>query len=200
MKKFLLALTLTLLLLGCVFASSNVTVNGVDFEIPSKYQGGELKNDMYRLDNDFSIRCVSDNVVNAIGLWAEEQDSSEDLSIDNHPVRHFYQYSKIHHGNWSHAYFASGKEVYEITWTGEKIDNDIEKLIKNTPPSKIDEDAFYDTLDKSYEIYKTQKIYQLNHDGEYNYNDAKHQSQYKQIEKQENRKFNEILLTYHKNN
>ena len=197
MKKLFLTLTLTFLLMGFVFAGSTITINDVDFEIPSKYKGGELKNDMYRLDNDFSIRCISDNVPKAIGLWAEEEDFSQDLTIDNHPVRHFCQYSEIHHGNLSHAYFASGEEIYEITWTGEEIDEAIENLIKNAPPSKIDEDAFYNVLDKSYDIYKTQKINQLNSDGEYNYLEAKYQSQYNPVEKQDNKKLNEILLTYY---
>ena len=56
MKRIFPALTLTFLLMGFAFAGSTATINDVDFEIPSKYQGGELKNDMYRLDKDFSIR------------------------------------------------------------------------------------------------------------------------------------------------
>ena len=138
MKKIFIILCGAILLLGCCYATdSAVEINSAEFEIPSKYQGGEFNGLEYKLDNTFSIRCVDDNIANAIGLWASESDFSEDLNINNHPVRHFCQYNKYVEGNHSHAYFLSGESVYEIAWTGKEINTDIEKLIKNTPKSEI---------------------------------------------------------------
>ena len=152
----------------------------------------------YELDNIFSIRCIDSNVAQSIGLWASECNSSQDLNIDGHPVRHFCQYNKYAHGNHSHAYFASGDSIYEIAWTGKEIDSDIENLIKKTPPSKIDDDAFYDGMDLCLDIYKQQKIDKLNKDSDYNYLEAKYNSQLDQQE-QGNTRLKEILLTYYVN-
>lgn len=197
MKKIFIILTVGLLIMGCAYASnSHVNINGIDFELPEKYQGGEEKNRGYELDNVFSIRCIDDNPINAIGLWAAEKDFSEDSNIAGHPVRHYFQYNQYVNGNHSHAYFASGESVYEISWTGSQIDRDIEKLIKNTPKSKIDDDAFYGALDKSVDIYKEVKKDQLNKDSEYNYLEAKYNSQVNQ-QKPDDTRLKEILLTYY---
>jgi len=197
MKRIMVALTLTILLMSFVYAGSNVKVNDAEFSLPPKYQGGELDNNSYRLNNTFSIRCIDENVAGTIGLWASEKEFEEDLDIANHPVRHFYQHNSYVNDYHSHAYFASGKSVYEIAWTGKEINRDIENLIKNTSPSEISEDAFYNALDKSIDIYKEQKINQLNLDGEYNYQEAKYQSKLHEQQTPDDRKLNQILLTYY---
>ena len=197
MKRIMVALTLTILLMSFVYAGSNVKVNDAEFSLPSKYQGGDLDNNSYRLNNTFSIRCIDENVASAIGLWASEKEFEEDLDIANHPVRHFYQHNSYVNDYHSHAYFASGKSVYEIAWTGKEINRDIENLIKNTSPSEISEDVFYNALDKSINIYKEQKINQLNPDEEYNYQEAKYQSKLHEQQTSDNSRFNQILLTYY---
>ncbi|MBR6993933.1 MAG: hypothetical protein IKH85_07650 [Methanobrevibacter sp.] len=199
MKKILIILILSILLLGFVHAKSDsVEIDNVTFKIPPKYQGGEFKYGYYRLDNKFSIRCVDDNIPKAIGLWTAEQDFGEDISVGKHPVRHFYQYNTYVEGNDSHAYFASGKSVYEISWVGEKIDKDIKQLIKSTPPSKISNDDFYDLLDVSYEIYKLERQMQDEYDAQYNYMEAKYNEQLKQtkIDQQHDNRMKELWITY----
>lgn len=62
-----------------------------------------------------------------------EKDYEENLTVSNHPARHYCQYNA--HDNYSHVYFASGNSIYEISWQGNNITLDIEKLIKNAPPS-----------------------------------------------------------------
>lgn len=199
MKKIVIILFITLFFLSNAYAGSdNIKINGIDFHLPPKYQGGELYNDEYKLDNIFSIRCIDDNIITSIGLWAEEKELYEDININNHPVRHFSQYNKYVNGNHSHAYFASGNSVYEIAWTGEKINRDIENLIKNTPKSEINDDNFYNALDESYDIYKQQKIDKLNQDAQYNYLEAQYQSKLKQQEYNEEQ-INKILYTYYLN-
>ncbi len=199
MKKIFIIICVAILLLGsCHATDSTVKINGAKFEIPSKYKGGEFNGNEYKLDNMFSIRCIDKNIANAIGLWASESEFSEDLNINNHPVRHFCQYNKYVEGNHSHAYFLSGESVYEIAWTGKEINTDIEKLIKNTPKSEIDDDTFYDALDISLDIYKEQKKDKLNKEAEYNYLEAKYQTQSHQ-DTHDNTRFNQILYTYYLN-
>lgn len=198
MKKILIFTMLLFILIGCAFASSTIKINDAEFQLPSKYQGGELDGDSYKLNNTFSIRCIDDDDAKAIGLWASEKEYDNDLNIGNHPVRHFYQYNKYVGGYHSHAYFASGNSCYEIAWTGKEITSDIEKLINNTPSSEIDSDAFYDTLNKAVDIYKEQKIDKLNSDGEYNYLEARQQTQLHQHQSRDDTRFNQILLTYYR--
>lgn len=199
MKRIIITSTLILLVMCCAYASdSTVEINRIDFEIPEKYLGGELNDNEYELEDIFSIRCIDDNIPNAIGLWAEEHDYTKDLTIDNHPVRYFYQYNEYVHDNQSHAYFVSEDSVYEITWTGNEITDDIEKLIKNTPSSNIDEDGFYNALDISYELYKADKIEKLNQDAQYNNLEAKYHSLSKDNNNDDTR-FKEILITYYNN-
>lgn len=198
MKKILIFTILLFILIGCAFASSTIKINDAEFQLPSKYQGGELDGDSYKLNNTFSIRCIDDDDAKAIGLWASEKEYDNDLNIGNHPVRHFYQYNKYVGGYHSHAYFTSGNSCYEIAWTGKEITSDIEKLINNTPSSEIDSDAFYDTLNKAVDIYKEQKIDKLNSDGEYNYLEARQQTQLHQHQSQDDTRFNQILLTYYR--
>lgn len=197
MKKIFIALTLAALIMGCAYASnSTVIINDVDFKIPPKYQGGEIVNGNYRLNNTFSISCI-DDVPNVIGLWATEKEFSEDLNIANHPVRHYCSYNKYVDGNLSHAYFVSGKSTYEIKWTGKEITSDIENLIKNTPKSNMSDDAFYNMLDKYIDIYKEQKIEKLNQDSEYNYLEANYNALASHHNTPDDTRFNRILLSYH---
>ena len=200
MKKIFI-IAIIFLIIGCAYAQNNstISINGVEFEIPDKYQGGELNNGKYQLDNVFSIRCIDDTLAESIGLWAQESDYTSNLTIGNHPVRHYCQYNQYVKGNQSHAYFISGQSAYEISWTGSEIDSDIESLIKNTPDSKISADDFYDALDDSIDIYKQQKINKLNQDAEYNYLETKYLSQYSQQNTNDNTRFKEILLTYYLN-
>ena len=199
MKKLLFILLISIILAGSAYAGSdNIEINGADFKIPSKYLGGEFDDNEYKLDNIFSIKCIDDDVAGTIGLWAVESDSSENLNIKNHPVRHYCQYNRYVGSNHSHAYFASGESVYEIAWTDEEITGDIEKLIENTPESKIDDDRFYNALDESVKIYKENKNSNLNQEAEYNYIEAKYHSQQSPNTPDDTR-FKQILFTYYLN-
>ena len=194
MKKILIILIAILIFLSCVHAQDNTTVeiNGVNFEIPEKYQGGHTYKNGYSADY-FHLTCIDDNIPKSIGLWAHEKDYEENLTISNHPVKFYYQYNPYSKDNYSHAYFASGNSIYEISWEGNNITPDIEKLIKNTPPSKIDEDKFYSILDESIKTYKIIKSQQDEWDAEYNYLEAKyHESLSKNPD---DRRTKELLIT-----
>lgn len=196
MKKLLLILFLACLLTNIAYASENIEINKVNFEIPDRYCDGELNGNSYRLNNTFSIKCIDENISKAIGLWACESEKTEDLNIAKHPVRHFCQYNKYVQGNHSHAYFVSGKSIYEISWVGLEINEDVKKLIKNTPPSEIDDDAFYTTLDKSIDIYKQQRKAKLNQESQHNYPEAKYNTPQ---DTPDDTRFREILFTYYLN-
>lgn len=194
MKKILIIL-ITVILVGCVYAQDNMTVeiNGVSFEIPEKYQDGRTYKNGYSSDT-FHIICVDDDLPRQIGLWAREKDYEKNLTISNHPTRHYYQYNPQDKDNYSHVYFASGNSIYEISWEGNNITPDIEKLIKNTPPSKIDEYEFYSILDESINTYKIIKKQQDESDAEYNYLEAKYHESLSD-KNSDDRRTKELLIT-----
>ena len=87
----------------------------------------------------------------------------------------------------------SGNSIYEISWLGNNITPDIEKLIKDTPPSKINEDKFYSILDESIKTYKIIKSQQDEWDAEYNYLEAKYHDSLSK--NPEDRRTKELLIT-----
>ena len=198
MKKAFILIIFLLITLGCSYAYENSTeVNGISFELPDKYAGGENTLNGYRLENNFSIQCIDDNIASAIGLWAAKSEYSEDLTINGHPVRYFYQYNQYVHNNDSHAYFATNESIYEISWVGNNITPEIEKMISDTPKSKIDNAIFYDILDDCFKKYKEERTDKLNHDAVYNYLESKYSSANNPQKTNDNKRLNEILLTYY---
>ena len=194
MKKILIITILLALLAGCVYAQNmTVEINGVNFEIPEKYQNGHAYKNGYTSDM-FHITCIDDNIAKSIGLWASEKDFEENLTISNHPARHYYQYNSYEKDNYSHIYFSSGNSIYEISWIGNNITPDIEELIKNTPPSKISEDEFHSILDESIRTYKILKKQQDNLDGEYNYLEEKYHESLS-AENPDDTRTKELLIT-----
>lgn len=168
-KKLLLALLVTLLLLSLMSVSgvdssnwSSVKVNDVDFKIPPQYQGGSnQKGDSYVLGdlNNFGILCIDEYIVNNYGMWAN--DNGKNVTIGNHDVVYFSEYNSYSKSNVSHAYFSSGKSVYSIAWNGSDMNENIEEIIINAPPSDYNSTTFHEILDeakKQYD-YKQQQDY-----------------------------------------
>lgn len=172
-KKFVFLIIF--LIIGSVSAQNNssIDINGVNFEIPDEYLGGDKITDGYRFENIFSIYCIDEDIPRYVGLWANEKDYAKNLTINNHPVRYYYQYNSYVNDNDSHAYFASGDSIYEISWIGNEINPRIDKIISETPKSNIDYDTFNNILDESIDIYKEQRVTKLNQDAKYNYLETK---------------------------
>ena len=175
---------------------SAVTVNGVDFNLTKEYLGGENKTDGYQVNNTFGIFCIDDMMPQKIGFWDRESDYSEDLEIGNHPVRYYYSYNKYVSDNMSHAYFTSGDSFYEIFWVGNNITPDIEKLIRNTPDSKIDSDSFYSIVNESIDTYVQSRNERLNYDSQYNYYESR-SSQQDNSKGYNDEKIRELLISYY---
>lgn len=97
-------------------------------------------------------------------------------------MKFYYQYNPSSKDNYSHAYFASENSIYEISWLGNNITSDIEKFIRDTPPSKINKDKFYSILDESIKIYEIIKSQQDEWDAKYNYFEAKYHNHYQKIQ------------------
>ena len=172
MKKIIFFLVI-FLLIGCVYASdfSKVTVNGVEFEIPSQYSNGNLQNTKY-VYNDyrtFAILCVDDYIVSNYGGNYNIAELKQDSTIDNHPVKLLTTYNKYINKNVSYLYFPVNNSIYCICFQGNSIDEDISHIVKSAPGSNMSSDTFYGILDEVVKEHENLKYLDALSDNDYNY-------------------------------
>lgn len=178
MKKILVIFTVAVLLITAVYGSdtTKININGVEFDLSEKYQNGETLNNSYRVEDEFSITDISDNVENQYGFWKSDSDNSSKLTVDGRAV----EFTKeLYKGEYSsHVFFTSGDKIFMIYFKGSEITPEIEKLITNTPKSDINSDTFYNILDDALTVYKKEKVEKLNYDAIFNENEARLKSNY----------------------
>lgn len=124
--------------------TKNITVDGVTFELPQKYQGSSVGSDghVYMLDTvfDFAIRSMysNDYLVDEYGYAIEKAKSSEVVNIGSHEV--YYVLTEMLNKEVSYAFFASGEKIFCISWEGDSITPEIENMIEKTPESSYSSD------------------------------------------------------------
>lgn len=150
MKKIFLILVFFLL----ISPVSAVEIRGVDFEIPDKYHGGELKSYgyIYKSENTFSILCIDYLMQTKYAEWAYESISSENVTIGSHVAVHY-----VNPGNISHLVFSVGNSIYCISWNSSEITPEIEELVKNAPDSNLTSSQFYSKLENELAEYIADK-------------------------------------------
>ena len=162
MKRIILFI-LVFLLIGCVYASDfkNVTVNGVDFEIPDEYSRGDsLKGKyVYKDLRTFAILCVDDYIISNYGGNYDITDDSRDLSIDGRPARLLTMYNKYIQKNVSYLYFPVGKSVYCICYQGNDVNESISHIVESASESGMSTDTFYGLLAETYRAHEDRQYY-----------------------------------------
>lgn len=162
MKRIILFI-LIFLLIGCVYAGdfSNVTVNGVDFEIPHEYSKGDnLKGKyVYKDLRTFAILCVDDYIISSYGGYYDISDNSRDLSIDGRPARLLTMYNKYIEKNVSYLYFPVGKSVYCICYQGNDVNESISHIVESASQSNMSADTFYVLLGEAYKSHEDRQYY-----------------------------------------
>lgn len=162
MKRIILFI-LVFLLIGCVYASDfkNVTINGVDFEIPDEYSRGDsLKGKyVYKDLRTFAILCVDDYIISNYGGNYDITDDSHDLSIDGRPARLLTMYNKYIQKNVSYLYFPVGKSVYCICYQGNDVNESISHIVESASESGMSTDTFYGLLAETYKAHEDRQYY-----------------------------------------
>ncbi len=152
MKKIFLIM-IVFLLIGSVCASqySHVSVNGVDFEIPSKYSGGTHKNShyVYKTFNDFGISCVDEYIVSNYGGYYDITDTHEKTAVADRPCMFLSGYNSYSKTNVSYLYFPVNESVYCLSYEGNNITSEISHVVESSPGSDMDADVFYGLLEES---------------------------------------------------
>ena len=162
MKRIILFILL-FLLIGTVYASdfSNVTINGVDFEIPQEYSSGDsLKGKyVYKDLRTFAILCVDDYIIANYGGFYDISDDSRDLSINDRPARLLTMYNKYIEKNVSYLYFPVGRSVYCICYQGNDVNESISHIVESASPPNMSTDTFYGLLDEAYKSHEDRQYY-----------------------------------------
>ena len=157
MKRIIFVILL-FLLIGSVCASdfSNVTVNGVDFEIPQQYSEGDVQKGKYVYKDlrTFAILCVDDYIISNYGGYYDISDSSAEFFIDDRPAKMLTVYNKYISNNVSYLYFPVGKSVYCICFEGNEADDNISHIVKTAPASNMSSDTFYGLLNEAYKSHE----------------------------------------------
>ncbi|MBE6504519.1 MAG: hypothetical protein E7Z73_02070 [Methanobrevibacter millerae] len=157
MKRIILFI-LVFLLIGCVYASdfSKVTVNRVDFEIPSEYSSGDTMRGkyVYKDIRTFAILCEDDYLVNGYGGYYDIVDDSWDLSIDGRPARVLTMFNNYIDKNVSYLYFPVNRSVYCICYQGNDVNESISHIVESAPGSSMSSDTFYGLLDEAYKAHE----------------------------------------------
>lgn len=171
--------------LGSVSAidSSNwneVTINGIDFKIPPKYNGGELIGDegnytTYMLETvfNFSISALN-NEIDLVEVYGYEStiDELKNLSlkhIGGHDVVILHSYRSVCEHDVIYLFYGIGDEIYAISYNGTKITPEIKEIIKNTPKSNMTKNELYKKLDDAQASYVEK---QIEYEEAYNYQEA----------------------------
>lgn len=181
MKKIIFFIMI-FLLIGSVCASdfSKVTLNGVEFEIPSQYSNGDLQDTkyVYKDYRTFAILCVDDYIISNYGGNYDIAELKQDLNVDNRPVKLLTTYNKYIDKNVSYLYFPVNDSVYCICFQGNNINGDISHIVESAPKSDMSSDTFYGLLDEVVKEHQNRKYLDAVSDND-NYNYVSQKNQHK---------------------
>lgn len=158
-----------------------INISGVNFKIPPKYANGNLVGNTYMLETvfDFSIASLNDNSslkeIYGYESTIEELNDLELKEVGGHDTVILHSYRSVCEHNVSYVFFAVGKNIFAISFNGDKITPEIEEIIKNTPKSKISKEILYKKLDKAQEDYVQE---QMDYDEAYEYSESYREGYY----------------------
>ena len=181
MKKIILFLMI-FVLIGSVYASdfSKVTVNGVEFDIPSQYSNGDLQNSkyVYKDYRTFAVLCVDDYIVSNYGGNYNIAELKQDSMVGDRPVKLLTMYNTYIDNNVSYLYFPVKNSVYCICFQGNAINGDISHIVESAPESNMSSDTFYGLLNEVLKEHENRKYLDtLSDNDNYNYVSQKNQHQ-----------------------
>ncbi len=139
-------------------SAENVTIKGVDFEIPSQYEHGTLKESSYVYQSGLTFRILSldydknlkinygDDIINA--------NSAEYANIAGHDAVVIYK--TYESKDYTTVYFATGNTIFLICFNDTYVNDDITNLIAGTPAQTMSTDEFSSKLNEALNDYKDQ--------------------------------------------
>ena len=160
MKRFLLVIFIALFLVPCV-AAQNVTIKGVDFEIPSQYDGGTLKENSYVYESGFTFRIlVLDDYENlkfnyGSDISDENQINAYQTTIAGHDA--VVINSQYKDKQYTTVYLPIGDKIFLIAFNDTDLNDDIIKMIESLPAQTMSHDEFIDNLNSALTDYQSDR-------------------------------------------
>lgn len=153
---------------------TNITVDGVNFELPPEYKNGNfsgVNNTTYMLETvfDFSINSMysESRLENEYGYESTHEylTSIDEEKVGKHDVILLHSHRYICGHNVTYAFFVVNKTIYSVSYNGFNLTKNLKKMIKNTPKSNITKKEFLKQLDKAqYNYLEEQEEYDEDED------------------------------------
>lgn len=157
MKKVIIIILLLLISIPMASAE-NVTIKGVDFQIPQQYEHGTLKESSYVYQSGFTFRILSlDNYKNLRLNYGDDivnAKSAQHMTIAGHDA--VVIPNKYESKDYTTVYFATGNSIFLVCFNDTYVNEDITNLIADTPAQTMSSGEFADQLNSALEDYKDQ--------------------------------------------
>ena len=177
MKRILLIFLIILIIIPSATAG-NVTIKGVNFEIPHQYEHGTLKESSYMYGNGLTFRILnlddSKNLKINFGGDVDGAKSVDQTQIAGHDAVVILR--EYNSKEYTTVYFATGDKIFLICFNDTSVNDDITKIIEKTPEQTMSHDDFASRLNQALNDYKNQ-VAQENADlrqEEYSKNNNRH--------------------------
>lgn len=177
MKRILLIFLIILIIIPSATAG-NVTIKGVNFEIPHQYEHGTLKESSYVYGNGLTFRILnlddSKNLKINFGGDVDGAKSVDQTQITGHDAVVILR--EYNSKEYTTVYFATGDKIFLICFNDTSVNDDITKIIEKTPEQTMSHDEFSSRLNQALNDYKNQ-VAQENADlrqEEYSKNNNRH--------------------------
>ena len=155
--KRILAIFIIFLIMITGVAAQNVTIKGVDFEIPHEYEGGTVKDTSYVYKSGLLFRILnvddSGNLKSNFGDDLANAKDVEETSIAGHDA---VVLSKEYKSPYTVVYFAAGDHIFLVCFNDTYVNDDIKDMISQTPAQTMSHNEFSDRLNQAVSDYQDQ--------------------------------------------
>lgn len=183
---------------------TNITIDGVNFKLPPEYEGGSFMGEEnhtgYMLDTvfDFSLMSLRKKStlreIYGYESTIDELNSFNETKIGKHVVVLLHSYRYICNHNVTYVFFVVNKTIFGLSFNGDKITDNIQEMIKNTPKSNLSKKKFYERLDEAQETYLEKEE---EYDEYYEYTESQRSSKLKTANKHNHaREFANYYIAY----
>ena len=157
MKRIFLIFIVLVIVIPSVSAG-NVTIKGVNFEIPQQYEDGTQKESSYVYESGLTFRILnlddSRNLKSNFGSDIEGAKSVDQTNIAGHDAVVILK--EYNSKQYTTVYFATGDKIFLICFNDTYVNDDISKIIEKTPEQTMSHDDFASRLNKALNDYENQ--------------------------------------------
>ena len=157
MKRILLVIIIIMLFIPAGTAG-NVTIKGVDFEIPDQYGQGTLKESSYVYQSGFTFRILSledsKNLKINFGDDFLEAKSHEETQIAGHDA--VVIHNSFNGKNYTTIYTPIADKIFLICFNDTEVNDDISGMLSKLPAQNMTHDEFSNSLNTALSDYEDQ--------------------------------------------